>query len=146
MTGKDYSCSIQAPVPVQQAFDRIGQVSEWWAKDFEGRAKEQGDAFTVRFGKTFVDFTIAQADPGKRIVWQVVNCHLDWLKDKTEWKGTSVLWDLSSKNGITTVTMTHRGLVPEVECYGMCEQGWNFYVGKSLLQLFAEGKGDPNGR
>lgn len=145
MTGKDYQCSIQAPVSAKDAFEKIGRVPEWWAKDFEGRASEQGDAFTVRFGKTFVDFKIAEADPSKRIVWQVVNCHLDWLKDKTEWNGTSVVWELSSSNGGTTVTMTHRGLVPGIECYGNCEQGWNSFVGKSLLQYLIEGKGLPNG-
>lgn len=146
MTGKDYTCTIQAPVPAAQAFDKISSVSEWWGKDFEGRAREQGDAFTVRFGKTFVDFKISDAAPGSRIVWDVVDCYIPGLKDQTEWTGTSVVWELSSSNGTTTVKMTHRGLVPEVECYGMCEQGWNFYVAKSLLQYLTEGKGLPNGK
>lgn len=144
MAGKDYQCSIQAPVPATEAFDKISRVSEWWAKGFEGRTEEPGDAFTVRFGKTFIDFKVVEAVPGGRAVWDVTDCYIEPLKDKTEWSGTSVVWEISSSDGTTTVAMTHHGIVPGVECYGMCEQGWNLYVGKSLLQLLAEGKGIPN--
>ena len=143
MTTHDYTCSIQAPVSEKVAYDKIALVSQWWAKNFEGEAKKRGDRFTVRFGETFVDFEISEAVPNSRIVWQVANCHLHWLKNKTEWNGTSVAWDISSNKKATTVTMTHHGLTPEVECYGACENGWNGHVQNSLLQLLTQGKGLP---
>jgi hypothetical protein len=68
---------------------------------------------------------------------------LHWLKDTTEWNGTSVVWDLSSHGGKTTLTMTHRGLVPGIECYETCEKGWNFYLEKSLFKFLADGEGLP---
>ena len=143
MANSDYTCSIQAPVPAADAFEKIARVSEWWAKNFEGSARKLGDTFTVRFGETFVDFRISEAAPGRRIVWQVANCNLHWLKNKTEWNGTSVAWDLAPSNGATTVTMTHHGLTPEVECYSACENGWNGHVKSSLLELMTGGKGHP---
>lgn len=146
MPSQDYECNIQAQAPAEECFEKIGRVSEWWTKDFNGSAQKPGDAFTVHFGETFVDFKIAEAIPGKKIVWQVTNCNLPWLKDKTEWNGTSVIWELSSENGTTTVAMTHRGLVPEVECYNNCQEGWNFYVAKSLRQFLTGGKGLPDGK
>lgn len=146
MTGQNYQCSINAPVSTEESFDKISRVSEWWTKNFKGGAQKLGDAFTVRFGETFVDFKIVEAVPDTKIVWQVTGCNLPWLKNKTEWNGTSVVWELSSKNGTTMVMMTHRGLVPGIECYGNCEEGWNFYVAKSLLQFLTEGKGLPDGK
>ena len=74
MTTQDYTSSIQTSAPAAEAFDKIARVSEWWAKNFEGSARKPGDTFTVRFGKTFVDFTISEAVPGREIVWKVVNC------------------------------------------------------------------------
>ena len=144
MANKDYTCTIEAAVPAKLAYDKIARVQEWWAKDFEGSARKLGDTFTVRFGETFVDFKIPDAHPDSRIVWHVVNCHLHFLKDKTEWNGTSVAWDLAAGGSTTTVTMTHHGLKPDVECYTNCESGWNKHVKQSLLPFLTEGKGTPS--
>ena len=143
MKTQDYTCSIQSSVSAKEAYDKIGCVSEWWAKDFKGNARNLGDTFTVRFGETFVDFKISEAVPDSKIVWQVANCYLHWLKDKTEWNGTSAAWEISSSRGITTVTFTHHGLTPDVECFGACEKGWNGHIQKSLLNLLNVGKGFP---
>ncbi len=37
--------------------------------------------------------------------------------------------------------MTHSGLVPGMECYEVCESGWNQHVGESLRSLIANGNG-----
>lgn len=144
MTTLDYACSIQAPVTTKEAYDKIARVSEWWVRNCEGSARKVGDTFTVRWGETFVDFKISEALADHRIVWHVVDCYLPWLKDKTEWKGTSVAWDLASSDGTTTVNLIHHGLTPEVECYTTCEKGWKQYFEGSLLQFLTEGKGAPS--
>jgi len=143
MTTHDYTCSIQASVSTAEAYDKIARVSEWWAKNFKGSARNLGDTFTVRFGETFVDFKISDAIPNRRIVWHVANCHLPWLKDKTEWNGTEAIWEISANNGMTTIKFTHHGLTPDVECFSACEKGWNGHIQNSLLKLLMEGKGFP---
>jgi hypothetical protein len=144
MTVTDYCYTIQAPISAEEAADRIGRVSEWWVADVTGRATEVGDRFTVRFGEAFVDFEISEAVLGERYVWRVTDCFLPWLTDKNEWTGTSVIWEVSESEGDTTVEITHEGLHPGVECYADCRKGWDFYVGKSLLQFLTTGKGLPD--
>ena len=144
MVTQDYTCSIEAGVPAKEAYDKIARVPEWWAKNFEGSARKAGDRFTVRWGETFVTFEISEAVPDSRVVWEVVDCYLPWLKDKTEWTGTRVAWEILSSGGKTTVTMIHHGLTPEVECYGSCEKGWNQYFQGSLLRFLTEGTGAPS--
>jgi hypothetical protein len=143
MTAQDIQCGIEVPVSATQAYDAIARVSDWWAKDFTGSARNLGNAFTVRWGETFVDFKIAEAIPGRRVVWQVVNCHLHSFENQTEWNGTSVVWEISQANGKTNITLTHHGLTPDVGCYNMCQKGWSQYVEQSLLQLLSSGKGLP---
>ena len=46
-------------------------------------------------------------------------------------------------DGGTTLTFTHVGLVEDHECYGVCVQGWDFYVGQSLRELVETGTGRP---
>ncbi len=144
MTHQNYTKTITAKIPSSEAANKISRVSDWWTKGFKGASQKIGDSFTVNFGDTFVDFTIAEVVPEKKIVWRVTNSNLPWLKDKTEWNNTQVVWEISTDNKTTNVRMTHVGLVPTVECYENCEEGWNFFVGESLLKLFTDNKGLPD--
>lgn len=145
MKEQDYHRTIAAKIPVEEAFEKINRVSDWWTKKgFSGQSRKLGDTFTVRFGETFVDFEITEFIPGKTIVWQVKDANLHFVKDKKEWNNTKIVWEILSENGTTKVNMTHVGLVPAVECYDNCKAGWNFYVGESLLGLFTENRGRPD--
>lgn len=143
MTRQDFSISISAPVSASDACNQIVRVSEWWVKDVEGSAGNLGDIFTARFGEPFVDFKITEAVPNSKVVWHVTNCDLPWLTDKTEWKDTNVVFEVSASQSETTVTMTHEGLVPEAECYDSCVQGWNQYFAQSFRHLLIDGYGMP---
>jgi hypothetical protein len=144
MTQQNFHCSITADVTAPEAFNNICHVSEWWTKSYVGSSQKTGDTFSVRFGETVVSFEIIEVVPDKKIVWQVTDCYLHWLKDKKEWKGTKLLWEISNENNMTQVSMTHIGLVPQIECYQNCEEGWNFFVTESLFKLLTEHKGMPD--
>ena len=58
MTGQDYSASITANITAQEAAERINRVADWWTAGFTGASGKVGDAFTVRFDETFVDFAV----------------------------------------------------------------------------------------
>ncbi len=143
MEQKNYHNSIAVAVSPATAFVGIANVGGWWAKSFQGRATTVGDKFTVQFGETKVDFEITESVPEKRIVWHVTDCFLPWLNNKTEWTGTNVAWDISSKEGIAHIDMTHVGLFPGVECYKACEDGWNGHITGSLQDLLTKGAGQP---
>jgi Activator of Hsp90 ATPase homolog 1-like protein len=146
MTKQNYHTSITADIPAGEAFAKISCVSDWWTKGLTGHTRKLGDTFSVRFGDTFVDFEIQEVVPDEKIVWRVVDSNLHWLTDKKEWNGTRIEWEVSSRNKRTKVNMIHVGLVPGIQCYDTCKEGWNFYIGKSLFKLLTENKGLPDGR
>lgn len=141
---QDYRSSITANITPKEAFEIITRVSEWWTANLEGSSKKPGDIFTTRFGETFTTFKIVEAVPYKKIVWLVTDCHLHWLKDKKEWKGTKISFEILPKNNSTQINFTHIGLVPEVECFDDCKKGWDHYIKESLFKLITEGKGLPD--
>ncbi len=143
MEKQNYQSSIAADITPEEAFEGIKQVNKWWAKNFEGSAEKLNDVFTARFGETYVTFKVSENIPDKKIAWEVTDCYLPWLNDKTEWNGTTVVFDISCSGEQTQVTMTHIGLVPEVECYGACEAGWNQHIKGSLFKLLTEQAGVP---
>jgi len=140
---QDFSYSLTVKASAKDAMKRISEINLWWAKSFKGKAGKPNDEFSVYFGDTFVDFKISEHIPEKKIVWLVTDCNLDWIKDKKEWKGTECIWNLTEKDGKTTIDFVHKGLTPEVECFKDCKTGWTGHLKGSLQKLIDEGKGFP---
>jgi hypothetical protein len=67
---------------------------------------------------------------------------MPWISDKKEWLNTKLIFDFNESNGTTTLTFTHEGLTPDIECYKLCEPGWNHWITRSLFSYFTTGKGD----
>ena len=110
-------------------------------KKISGSAEKLNDKFTVPFGETsFVDFVISEMITNKKVVWRVIDCYLPWFNDEKEWNNTEVVFELSKENGKTKIDFTHIGLVPEVECYDVCEKGWDGHITESLVKFINEGK------
>jgi len=143
MEQQDYTCRIEAGITAQEAFQGINEVSLWWATNFEGNSKQINDVFTVHFGETFGTFRIIELVPDKKIVWLCEDCYLDLLKNKQEWKGHKIVWEISAKKAATEIFMTHVGLVPGIECYNDCVKGWDFYLKESLQGFLTRQKGAP---
>jgi hypothetical protein len=84
--------------------------------------------------------------PEKKVVWLVLDNYFKFTKDKTEWTGTKVIFDILQKDGRTELRMTHQGLVPQYECFEICRDAWTNYIQNSLRNLIVSGKGQPNGK
>ena len=78
--------------------------------------------------------------PGEKIVWLVTDSSLNFVKDKTEWTGTKISFDIGKKDGKTEVRFTHLGLIPKNECYNACSNGWTGYITDSLRNLITTDK------
>ena len=87
----------------------------------------------------FVEFV-----PGKKVVWLVQDNYFNFIKDQSEWKGTKIIFEITEKDGKTQLHFTHQGLVPQYECYNICEDAWTRYIRTSLYDLITTCKGQPN--
>jgi len=128
-----------------EAFAAINNVRGWWSGEIEGSTDKLGDEFTYRYGDVhYSKQTITALIPGKKVVWLVLDAYLNFVEDKSEWKGTKVTFEIAEKGGKTEVRFTHVGLVPDHECYGACSNAWSSYINGSLRSLITTGKGRPN--
>lgn len=143
MKKQDYNTAIAVNVAAEEAFTSINSVSDWWSASFEGRSGKLNDVFTVRFGEVFITMKVVELIPYRKIGWEVTDCYKPWLKDKKEWNGTKISWEISAGKNATEISFTHIGLVPGLECYDGCAKAWSFYVKESLFKLLKEGKGVP---
>jgi hypothetical protein len=141
----DFTIAFTVNRTPEEAFAAINNVRGWWSEDIKGSTGNAGDIFNYRFRdihRTVIK--IKSSVPGEKVVWNVIDNYFNFTVDKTEWKGTDMIFDISRKGDKTEVRFTHVGLVPEYECYDACSAGWTTYVNGSLRSLIETGKGQPN--
>jgi hypothetical protein len=145
MNNQDFTAAISVEETPEEAFDAINNVRGWWSENVEGGTEKLGDEFTYRYKDVhFCKIKIAEVIPGKKVVWHVLDNRFNFTKDTNEWKGTDVIFEVSKKGNKTEVRFTHRGLVPEYECFDVCSNAWGSYINGSLRSLITTGKGQPN--
>ena len=83
---------------------------------------------------------ITELIPGKRVVWRGLDSNLSFVKEKSEWTGTDIVFEISKKDGKTEVRFTHVGLVPRFQCYGDCSGAWGTLVNENLRKLITMGR------
>ncbi|MGD0637796.1 MAG: SRPBCC domain-containing protein [Nitrososphaerales archaeon] len=129
----------------EEAFAAINNVRGWWSGNVEGSTDKLGDEWTYRYEDVhYSKQKVTELVPNKRVVWAVLDSYLSFVKDKTEWNGSRIIFEVSRKGKETQVRFTHVGLIPEYECFDDCSNAWGSYINGSLRNLITEGKGEPN--
>ena len=145
MNNRNYTITLTVNQAPEEAFAAINNVRGWWSEEIEGSTDKPGAEFKYHFKDIHrCKLKITELIPGKRVVWHVLDNDFNFTKDKTEWKGTDIVFEISKKGDKAEIHFTHVGLVPEYECYDACSEGWGFYINSSLRDLITKGKGQPN--
>jgi hypothetical protein len=145
MTDQNLTFTFAVDQTPEEAFAAINDVRGWWSGQIEGTTDKLGAEWTYRYKDIhYSKQRITELVPGKKVVWLVLDGYLNFVEDKTEWTGTEITFEISRKGAQTEVRFTHRGLVPDMECFSGCSNAWGSYVNGSLKSLITTGKGRPN--
>ena len=143
MHAKDLTITLDVDQSAHEVFDAVGSISKWWTENTKGGSRSLNDEFTVQFEDIhFSKQKLIEVIPDKKIVWLVTDSRLTFLQNQQEWNNTTIVFDISTQGNKTRLQFTHIGLVPGVECYKDCSNGWNYYI-SSLSNLITSGKGQP---
>ncbi len=141
----DFTSTLVVDQSPKEVFDAIRNVRGWWSKEIEGGTGKLHDEFTYHYQDVhYCQMKLIKVIPNKKVVWLVKYNYFSFTKDRSEWTGTRISFDISSKGDKTQLRFTHYGLVRQYECYGICATSWTRYIQESLLNLITKGKGQPN--
>ena len=141
MTTTDFTTTILVDQTPQEAFNAINNVRGWWTGEpgVEGNTDKLGDEFTYRYKDIhYSKQKVAELISGKKVVWLITDSKLNFTKDKSEWTGTKISFDIAKKGDKTEIRFTHIGLVSEIECYRDCSNAWSSYINSSLRNFITK--------
>lgn len=124
-----------SPNDTYKALTTCEGLSAWWTDDTKGENKVGG---VVRFrfgGNGGFDMKVLALDPGKHILWEVID-------GPKEWVGTKICWDLRKEEDYTVVLFKHQGWKEPVEFMHQCSTKWAVFL-MSLKSLIGTGRGAP---
>ena len=145
MVTPSFTTTIFVDQTPKQVFDAINNVRGWWSEEIEGATNKLNEEFKYHYRNVHrCQMKIVEFVPDKKVVWLVMDNDFNFTKDKSEWKGTKIIFDIAEKGKQTKMHFTHQGLVPQYECYQICHDAWTNYIKNSLRSLIITGKGMPN--
>jgi uncharacterized protein YndB with AHSA1/START domain len=147
MTNESFTATFSVDRTPLEVFDAINDVRAWWSAEVDGPTDVEGEEFTFRVKDLHrSQIRVTELVPGERVVWTVLENHMSFVEDQTEWVGTEIRFDLTARDGGTEVRFTHVGLLPDHECYDVCSKAWGYYLSESLPNLVTTGQGRPEGK
>lgn len=134
----DYTTSFVVERTPAEAFAAVVDPRSWWSSTINGRADEVGEVFNHAHEDVHrCSMQVTELIPGRRVVWHVVENYFSFTEDSTEWTGTDLVFDIVENGAGCRVTFTHVGLLPQLECYDLCERAWKGAVLGTLRRMLA---------
>ena len=147
MKTTDFTTTFLVDQTPKEAFDAINNPRGWWSENIEGGTDKLNDEYIYHYKDIhYCKIKVIELVPDQKVVWLVLDNYFKFTEDKSEWKGTKIVFDISQKGNQTEIGFAHEGLVPQYECYEICREAWTNYIHDSLRNLITIGKGQPTAK
>lgn len=149
-----YTRTLTTPLDPHAAYEHAANPQQWWITMIEGQARNVGDLFEFDVPQLHhAKFRVSEAVPGRRLAWDVVETNAE--TELPEWIGTRIEFtfapaerprheeDDTAPSPGSTVTFTHHGLTPSLDCHETCSTAWDHHLGDGLSALLNGKQPDP---
>jgi len=144
MQNQNFTTTLSVDQTPEEVFAAINNPRGWWSEEIEGGTEKLNDEFNYHYKDVHISkMKLIEVIPNKKVVWLVMDNHFNFTKDESEWTGNKVIFEITEKDNKTQLKFTQVGLVPEYECYDICQNAWSNYINNSLRSLITTGKGQP---
>src|SRR5437879_8026917 len=104
MNDQAFATSFSVDQTPEEVFHAINNVRSWWSGEIDGDTDKLGAEFTYRYK----DFHRTK----QKITELIPGSNFSFVKEKSEWTGRDIVFEISKKDGKTEVRFTHVDMVP----------------------------------
>ncbi len=146
----DFQKTVKVRTTREKAFKAVTtDINNWWGNVDNSTLTSIGDEFSVYFEEnTEWRFKATVLNKFDEVRWKCIyaNHSFSGLKGiKEEWLNSEIIFRFKEKeNDTVELYFKHKGLTPGLNCYGICDAGWTYFITQSLKQYLETGKGSPN--
>ncbi len=138
MKTQSYSRQISVSADPSAAYRALTKdIDKWWGSTSDV-ISSVGDTVTIYFPPTSWTMRANRLIPGRLIELECIEAnHIYEGAPETireEWVGTTLVWEIVKVGKQTRIDFVHKGLVPLLDCYEICEAGWDHYFVNELQQ------------
>ncbi|PCJ97130.1 MAG: hypothetical protein COA50_05685 [Flavobacteriaceae bacterium] len=138
---ENYTLEIAVKGSASKAFTALSQhVHLWWGATTNATSNV-GDEFTVSFGDANWSFRVTDFVANAKITWECIGGNPDF---NAEWIGDTLYWTIEQIGDTVKISLVQVGLTPDMNCYDICNAGWNFFITNSLQAFLETGVGNFN--
>ena len=102
MKTQDFTTTLLVEQAPKDVFNAINNPRGWWSEEIEGDTEKLNDEFTYHYQDVHsCRMQLAEVIPNKKVVWLVKENYFKFTKDKSEWTGTKVIFEISKKDNKT---------------------------------------------
>jgi hypothetical protein len=147
MENNNFTTTFKVDKDVSTTFKAIKNFRGWWSEEIQGNTEKLGETFLYHYKDIHLcKLKLVEEIPNVKLVYFVTDNEFNFIKDKTEWVNTKLIFDIFKDAEQTKVTFTHEGLTPQDECFKICNDSWANYIQSSLKNLIETGIGNPNAK
>jgi hypothetical protein len=108
MQASDFITRLIVDQTSEEAFNAITNVRGWWSEEIEGDTAKLNDELTYHYEDVhYSQIKLIEVIPNKKVVWFVKYNYFKFTKDKGEWTGTKMSFEIAEKGGKTEIMVTH---------------------------------------
>ena len=94
MTTSNYTTTILVTNSAVEVYNAINNVRDWWSEEIEGITNAVNEEWDYHYQDVHIcKMKTIELVPNQKVVWQVLENHFSFTKDKEEWKGNKIVFE-----------------------------------------------------
>ena len=109
------------PEKIYEAITTEKGIASWWSVHNNARP-QTGSVYRISFGGDYYkEIKITELVPNKKVVWEVLEAHPEWLN-------TKVSFEISREKDTAELRFNHSGWKDYTDMFAQCNHHWGVYL------------------
>src|SRR4051812_19800924 len=97
MDNQNFTTTILVEQSPTEVFKAINDPKTWWSDEIKGDTDKLNDEWTYHFGDNHRSkMKVIEMVADKRVVWLVLDNYFKSVKDKSEWVGNKITFEITT--------------------------------------------------